>query len=73
MLSTIKLGGLLYAVILGGLTMFVQSIGTAVAALYRGAHHSLFVSYMDSKKKLPTVVACNLFINLCFKGVVEAT
>ena len=38
------LEGLRYAVIPGGLAMFVKNIDTALTALYRSAHHRLYLS-----------------------------
>ena len=49
-LLALRLAGFRYAVILGGLTMFVRSIDTALAALYRTAHHRLYMSHMEGEK-----------------------
>ena len=52
--------------------MFVQSIDTALAALYRTAHHRLYMSHMEGKK-LSADAARNLFVDLCYRGLAEAT
>ena len=50
--QALKQCGIRYAVILGGLTMFIQSIDTALAALYRTPHHNMYVRHMQHKGKL---------------------
>ena len=65
--------GLRYVVIPGGLTMFIQSIDTALAALYRSAHHRLHVSCMEHQAKLTVAQQRDLFVEFCYSGLTAAT
>ena len=49
-LSALRLAGFRYLVPPGGFTIFVQSIDTVLAALYRTTHHRLYMSHMEGKK-----------------------
>ena len=51
-----------------GLTMFVQSIDTALAALYRTAHHRLYAAHMEGNPKVTAAQARNLFVEFCYTG-----
>ena len=72
-LQALRHCGLRYAVIPGGLTMFIQSIDTALAALYRSAHHRLYVSHMEHQAKLTAAQQRDLFVELCYSGLTAAT
>ena len=67
-LVALRVAGLRYAVIPGGLTMFVQSIDTALAALYRTAHHRLYAAHMEGNLKVTAAQARNLFVEFCYTG-----
>ena len=67
-LAALGVAGLWYAVIPGGLTMFVQSIDTALAALYRTAHHRLYAAHMEGNPKVTAAQARNLFVEFCYIG-----
>ena len=56
-----------------GLTMSIQSIDMALAALYRTAHHRLYVRHMEHKGKLTAAQQRNLFVELCYSGLESAT
>ena len=60
--------GLRYVVIPGGLTMFIQSIDTPLAALYHVAHHKLYVSHMEHEGKLTAAQQRDLFVEFCYGG-----
>ena len=47
-------------------TMFVQSIDTALAALYRTAHHRLYAAHMEGNPKVMAAQARNLFVEFCY-------
>ena len=53
--------------------MFLQSIDTALAALYCTAHHSMYVRHMGHKGKLTAAQQRNLFVELCYSGLESAT
>ena len=72
-LQALRHCGLRYAVIPGGLAMFIQSIDTALAALYRSAHHRLYVSHMEHQAKLTAAQQRDLFVRLCYSGLTAAT
>ena len=61
-----------YAVIPGGLTMFIQSIHTALAALYCVAHHTSYVSHIEHEGQLTVAQRCNVFLELCYVGPTAA-
>ena len=42
-LAAFRAAGLKYAIIPGGLRLFIQSINVALASFYREEHHKLFV------------------------------
>ena len=65
--------GLRYAIIPGGLTMFGQSIDTALAALYRTGHHHLHVAHMEGKHKPTVAHAWNVLVDFCHNALVTAT
>mmetsp|Transcript_142919 Transcript_142919/g.249339 ORF Transcript_142919/g.249339 Transcript_142919/m.249339 type:complete len:174 (-) Transcript_142919:176-697(-) len=48
----LRAAGLRYAIILGGLIMFVQSIDVALASIFREEHYKLYVKFMEHKAKL---------------------
>ena len=52
--------------------MLVQSIDTALAALYKTAHHKLYMSHVEGEK-LAAAVARNLLVDSCYRGLAEAT
>ena len=52
---------------------FIQSIDTALAALYRSAHHRLYVSHMEHQAKLTAAQQRDLFVELCYSGLTAAT
>ena len=71
-LQALRHCGLRYAVIPRGLTMFIQSIDAALAALYRSAHHRSYVSHMEHQAKLTAAQQRDLFVELCYSGLTAA-
>ena len=67
-LAALRMAALRHAVIPGGRTMFVQSIDTALAALYRTAHHRLYAAHMEGNPKVTAPQARNLFVESCYTG-----
>ena len=49
--------------------MFVQSIDTALAALYGTAHHRLYVAHMEEKRKPTAAQPWNLFVEFATMGL----
>jgi hypothetical protein len=62
-----------YAGIASGPTMLIQSIDAALAALYRAAHHRLYVSRKAHKATLTAGQHRNLFVEVCYSGLESAT
>ena len=67
-LVALRVIGLRYRVILGGLTIFVHSIDTTLAALYRPAHHRLYAAHMEGNPKVTAAQARSLFVEFCYTG-----
>ena len=53
--------------------MYIQSIDTALAVLYRVAHHRLYVSHMEHEGKLTAAQQRNLFVEFCCGSLTAAT
>ena len=49
LLAALQAAGLKYAIIPGGLTMFIQAIDGALAALYKAEHHSFYMTSVENK------------------------
>ena len=71
-LAAFRAAGLKYAIIPGGLTMFIQAIDVALAALYRTEHHRLYMTFMENRKVLTAAQCRNAFADFAYRGLCAA-
>ena len=50
-----------------------EKFDTTLAALYKTAHHDLYVAHMEGKCKPTATQAQNFFVEFCYNGLVTAT
>ena len=64
--------GLRYAIIPGGLTMYIQAIDVALVALYREEHHALHMQMLEGGRKVSASARRNAYIDLSYRGYMAA-
>ena len=64
--------GLPYAIIPGGLTMFIQAIDVAQVAVYREEHHALYLQMVEGGRKVSASACRNAYIDLSYRGYMAA-
>ena len=71
-LNTFRRAGLRYAIIPGGLTMFIQAIDVALMALCREEHHALYMQMVEVGRKVSASACRNAYIDLPLRGNMAA-
>ena len=71
-LNAFHRAGLRYAIIPGGLTIFIQAIDVAPVALYREEHDALYMQMVEGGRKVSASACRNEYIDLSYRAYMTA-